>query len=218
MPSFAPAQVTIQVLEAGLNRYLNLDPDTPARCAALSGKIIALELEAPRLVIYLAPGPDGIRVLSDYAGVPDATLRGTLVGLLRMGVLAGDARATHAALSSGEVQIHGDVELGQRFKQILEALEIDWEEHVSRWTGDLVAHKLGNAARALQGWGRQAATSLGRDFAEYQQEEARNLARPDDLQNFIGAVDVLRDDVERMEQRVRRLRNALGTPATDKPA
>lgn len=202
-------------MEGALNRYLNLDPDTPSRFAALSGKIIAVELEGLGRAIYFAPDPDGVRILADYAGVPDAILRGTPWALLRMGRLQSDSRAAREALASGAVRISGDVELGQRFKQILDAVEIDWEEHLAGFVGDLLAHKLGNAARAVQGWGRQAADTLGLDFAEYQQEEAHNLPRPDDVRNFIGAVDTLRDDVERLEQRVGRLRHHLKS-STDK--
>ena len=207
--------VHIRALEGVLNRYLNLDPDTPSRFTALSGKIIAVELEGLGRTLYFAPEPNGVRIVAEYAGVPDATLRGTPWALLRMGGLQSDSRAAREALASGAVQIGGDVELGQRFKQILDAVEIDWEEHLSGLVGDLLAHKLGNAARAMQGWGRQAAATLGQDFAEYQQEEALNLARPDDVQNFIGAVDALRDDIERMEQRVARLRRRLES-STDK--
>ncbi|MBI3344582.1 MAG: SCP2 sterol-binding domain-containing protein [Gammaproteobacteria bacterium] len=210
-----PQPVHIRALEGALNRYLNLDPDTPSRFAALSGKVIAVELEGLERTIYLAPEPDGVRILADYAGVPDATLRGAPWALLRMGSLQSDSREARAALALGEIRISGDVELGQRFKQILDAVEIDWEEHLAGFVGDLLAHKLGNAARAVQGWGRQAAARLGQDFAEYQQEEAYNLPRPDDVRNFIGAVDTLRDDVERLEQRVARLRRRLEA-ATDK--
>jgi ubiquinone biosynthesis protein UbiJ len=210
-----PQPVHIRALEGALNRYLNLDPDTPSRFVALSGKVIAVELEGLGRTIYFAPEPDGVRILADYAGVPDATLRGTPWALLRMGSLQSDSREARAALVLGEIRIDGDVELGQRFKQILDAVEIDWEEHLAGFVGDLLAHKLGNAARAVQGWGRQAAARLGQGFAEYQQEEAYSLPRPDDVQNFIGAVDTLRDDVERLEQRVERLRRRLES-STDK--
>ncbi|HWQ95107.1 MAG TPA: SCP2 sterol-binding domain-containing protein, partial [Gammaproteobacteria bacterium] len=156
-----PQPVHIRALEGALNRYLNLDPDTPSRFAALTGKIIAVELEGLGRTIYFAPESDGVGILADYPGVPDATLRGTLWALLRMGSLQSDSRAAREALALGAVRIGGDVELGQRFKQILDAVEIDWEEHLAGLVGDLLAHKLGNAARAAQGWARQAAATLG---------------------------------------------------------
>ena len=204
-----PQPVHIRALQGALNGYLSLDPDATSRFATLTGKVIAVELDGLARTIYFAPAPDTVCILADYAGVPDATLRGTPWALLRMGGLQSDSRAAREALASGAVRISGDVELGQRFKQILDVIEIDWEEHLSGLVGDLLAHKLGNAARAAQGWARQAAATLGQDFAEYQQEEACNLARPDDVQNFIGAVDTLRNDVERLEQRVVRLCRCL---------
>jgi ubiquinone biosynthesis protein UbiJ len=216
--SNAASQALIGVFKAALNRYLSLDPDTPARFAALSGKIIAVELEGLQRTLYFAPGPEGIQILEGCPGVPDATLRGTPWALLRLGGTPSGSREARMALASGAVQMSGDVELGRHFKDILDAVEIDWEEHLSALLGDVLAHQLGKAARALQSWSRQAAATLGQDFTEYQQEEVRNLPRPGDVQDFISAVDALRDDVERMKQRVRRLQISLSAASTDKPA
>lgn len=201
----AAVQSFTGALEGAVNRYLKLDPDLPPRLARLSGKVLAIEVEGLEYTLYLTPGLEGIRFLD--TATPDATLRGSPWALFRLGVSAGDDG--RASLLSGEVKLSGDVELGQQFKTILDGIEIDWEEHLSSVTGDLLARKLGNAARAMQDWGRQAAATLGQDFTEYQQEEANNLPRPSDVQKFIGAVGILRDDVERLEQRVYRLQRRL---------
>jgi len=41
--------------------------------------------------------------------------------------------------------------------------------------------------------------------SEYLREESRDLIAPGELADFVDAVDVLRDDVERMEARIERL-------------
>lgn len=101
------------------------------------------------------------------------------------------------------------MELGQEFSEILEALDIDWEEHLSHLTGDLVAHKVGNLVRDVFAWGKQAADTLGQDVAEYLQEENEALPNRDEVENFLSQVDVMRTDVDRMEARVQRLQSRL---------
>jgi ubiquinone biosynthesis protein UbiJ len=191
-------------LETAINGALALDPPTLERLARLDGKVIAMELRGIGITLFLAPHGGGLRLMGHYDGDPDTTLSGTPVAMLRMST--GEAGA---GLFTGEVTIHGDTELGQNFKRILDRLEIDWEEHLSHLTGDIVAHQLGNVVRGLTGWGRRAAETLGRDAAEYLQEEVQQVPHPYEVEGFVAQVDTLRDDVERMEARVRRMRHAL---------
>jgi ubiquinone biosynthesis accessory factor UbiJ len=92
-------------------------------------------------------------------------------------------------------------------QRLLAAVDIDWEEQAARLIGDVAAHELGRLLRAADAWGRQAADILGRDLAEYLQEEGRVLApaAARRARRLPAAVDVLRDDVDRLTQRVARL-------------
>lgn len=202
-------QGLIATIETALNTYLRLDPATLARLQALSGKVIGLELAGLDWVAYLLPRADGIQVLGTYEGAPDAWLHGSPWALLRMGTQKGNSRETRAALFSGDVEIRGDVELGQRFKAILDTIEIDWEEILSKAVGDVLAHQAGNAARGARAWTARALNTLGQNFAEYQQEESRNLPGCAEMEEFLAAVDTLRDDVARLKQRIQRLREHL---------
>lgn len=192
-----------RVFAGALNQALRLDPDTLARVGKLSGKVIAFEMNG--LNCHLKPGAGGIEVLDSFDGTPDAVIRGTPWGMLRL-VLPGQARE---AFSSGAVEISGDVELGRRFKELFDGMDIDWEEQLSRVTGDVIAHQIGRSARAARAFGRDTLTTLGRNFAEYQQEEARNLPAAGEVTEFLTAVDTLRDDVARVEARIARLQARL---------
>ncbi|MBL1277582.1 MAG: SCP2 sterol-binding domain-containing protein [Ectothiorhodospiraceae bacterium] len=195
-----PTAVTASI-ELALNRVLQLDQDTVARMGALQGKVIAIEFQGVEVALYLIPEQQKITVYGRYEGEADTVLRGTPVALMRMGL------AKHAgdALFTGDVQISGDVELGQAFSEILNELDIDWEEHLSHITGDLVAHKVGNFVRDALAWGKQTADTLGLDVAEYLQEESDALPHRDEVEKYISQVDVIRTDVDRMEARVQRL-------------
>jgi len=199
-----PTAVTAAI-EVALNRVLQLDEDTVARLAGLQGKVIAIEFRGLDMRLYLIPESGKLTVYGRFEGEADTLLRGTPLALVRMGL------AKHAgdALFAGDVEISGDMELGQEFSEILDGLDIDWEEHLSHVTGDLVAHKVGNLVRDALAWGRQTTHTLGLDVAEYLQEESETLPNRDEVEHYLSQVDVTRADVDRMEARILRLQERL---------
>jgi len=199
-----------EVLERAVNGYLALDPATLERLAGLTGRVIAIEPVGLSRRLFIMPHGEGVQVMTHYAGVPDTVLRGTPLSLAKLSLAkGGNAEDSARVLFSGDVVIEGDVELGQRFKRILDAIDIDWEELVSSVGGDVLAHRLGRLARELRTWGGQASEHLGRDLAEYLQYESADLIDRGELGAFLSEVDTLRDDSERLEARVARLRHRL---------
>ncbi len=203
-----PAGV-ISGLESAINRYLCLDPDASARMAHLKGECIALELRGLDLKLFILPGEQGIRLTDRFEGEPDTVLRGTPLGMARLG-LGGNSGGT---LFSGEVLIEGNVETGQAFKAILDEMDIDWEEQLSKLTGDFIAHQLGNATRHAQNSLRHGRTTIKQDISEYLQEELRVLPSRVETENFNAGVSRAGMDVERLEARIKRLQNTPDSKA-----
>ena len=192
--------IVLAGLEITLNRYLSLDPETLSRLAGMTGKLIAVELRGVGITLYMAPHSGGIQLLREYDGSADAVISGTPLALARVGL--GEERGL---LFAGEVEIRGDVTLGQRFESVLRELDIDWEEQLSHLVGDAAAHQVGNLVRDALQWGAKSVDTLGRDLTEYLQEESRQLPQQDEVNKFLAAVDMLRNDVERLDARVKRL-------------
>ncbi len=186
-----------------------MDPDALGRLASLRDRVIAIELQGLSLNLYFRPTPQGLQIRGTCEGVPDTVLSGTPLSLMR---LAAD-RGRRETLFSDEVEIRGDVELGQRFQEILDSIEIDWEEQLSRVVGDVAAHQTGNLVRGVVAWSRRVLDSLSRDMVEYLQEERRQVPPAVEVDAFLSDVDQLRIDVDRLEARVKRL--AARTTAHD---
>lgn len=191
-------------LEQALNAALALDPKTVERLGRLQGRVIAIELQGTGIRLLLQPEQNGLRLMGHYEGQVDTTLSGAPFALLRM-----STGRTGEGLFKGGVEIDGDVELGQQIQRVFEKLDIDWEEHLSHLTGDIIAHQVGNAVRGLLNWGERAADHLGQDTADYLQEEAEILPLPWEVAEFLEQVDTLRSDVDRLEARVKRLQRKL---------
>jgi ubiquinone biosynthesis accessory factor UbiJ len=196
---------SISLLETVVNRALRLDPGASARFADIKDKVIRLRITGANPVeIFVLPSETGLRLRERHEGAPDVTLTGDFPVFARFAL----RRVAPDVVAAGELQISGDIDLGQRFQRLLESVDIDWEEQASRVVGDVAAHQLGNALRDLRRWSRQALQTLGLDTAEYLQEESRLLPSRGRAEAFREAVEKLRVEAENLEQRFERLRGS----------
>jgi len=203
--------LALEGIEQSLNGLLALDPVALEHLAALHGRCIAMQLDGVGLTLYFVPGQDGrLQLLGSLEGEPDCTLSGSPIDLLR----ASDETSGHRQLFAGNVRIEGDTNLAQRFSKALAGLDIDWEEQLSRLTGDIAAHEIGRGVRAAAQQGERMRDITAANLSEYLTEEARLLPHRFEVDEFLVDVDTLRDDVERLEARIALLEKAGpgGTP------
>jgi len=194
-----PTQI-IFAAELAFNRALDLDEDARNRFIQLSGKVIGLDIKGLDLRLFLMPALDGVKIAGEYDGEVDAWIRGAPFSLLHTAM-------THERdrFLSGDVEIDGDMELGQKVQNILRHFQFDWEEILSKGVGDIAAHQIGNTLRGLFDWSVYAIDAIARDTAEYAQEERRDIVGRYEMDQFNTKVDTIRMDIERIEQRISRL-------------
>ncbi len=193
--------VAAQTLQRTFNHCLAFDSLSRQRFSALQGRVIAIELSDLAVQIYLCPEVDEVKILSVHEGGAEVTLQGTLLAFSRMSMM--DDRAE--SLFSGEITLIGDSALGQRFGEIIKEMAIDWEEMASRLMGDVLAHKLGGLLRGGIAWSRENVNSGQQTLAEYLQEELRLLPVKAEVEPFLEGVHTLRNDLDRVEARIKRL-------------
>jgi ubiquinone biosynthesis protein UbiJ len=198
-----PTPAIASAVETALDLLLRQDAQALRRCAAMEGKVVAVEVTGFWLTLYFLPGAEGIQVLSQYEGEPDTQLRGTPMALAHVSL---GGRET--ALFEGDVEVRGDTGAGQQLQDILAGIEWDWEEQLSRFTGDVVAHQTGELVRGASRSISAGRDTLGRNVAEYLQEESRLLPTRSELEQFLSEVDRVRADADRLSARVERLLRA----------
>lgn len=189
-----------EALETSINLVLKQDATTLEKFSALQGKVIAFELADLNLTLYLFPHTEGLQVQYLYEDQADTTLQGNTLSFINMSL--GDATDS---FFSGEIRIKGDLELGQKFNRILKGLDLDWEEWLSNYTGDLVAFKAGSLVREFTSWGKDALKILELDAREYLQDEGDLTPRTTELNEFAEDISQLRNDTARLEARISRL-------------
>ena len=184
-------------------RLLQTDPTTLKRLAELEGKVISLDFSGTDIHIFMFPSADGIRLADDWDGEVDVHMTGKPFDLIKMGA-SGKAPVTPGKVN---VRIEGDLHVGQQFKKILDDMQIDWEELLSQYIGDIAAHHGSNLIRSIGSHVRQAVISTAQNASEYVRYEARMIPADWRVEEFIDDVDKLREDVDRISIRIDRLLN-----------
>jgi ubiquinone biosynthesis protein UbiJ len=196
-----PLEAALRPIANVLNR--NIRETTPARelCDKLDNTVVAVRVRNTALATWFIIRDGVLELASDYDGEPDVLISGSLLTLARM---SGDSGLE--ALRNGSLELTGDAHKAERFQRLLTLAKPDVEEELSSVVGDAAAHRLGEFARGLGEWGRNARSTMGANLREYLQEESRDVPSRYEVERFAGEVGKLRDDVDRLEARI----NLLG--------
>jgi len=192
----------ISTLELTLNQYLSLDEDASLFLTPIEGKVIAINIQPFDETIYLCPTNDKIQVLENYLPEVDATISGSLSALGFMGLSSTPMRS----IFSGEVTIEGDTDTAHKFQQLFDQLDIDLEEKLSQFTGDIVAHKIGNFFRSGQQWTAESVETLKLNTKEFLQEETKDLPAGPEADILYNQIDEIRSDFDRLTARIDQLK------------
>ena len=197
--------VWISQIEKLINKALCLDEETLCALATLNGKIIAFEFINTNSTVFLFPSMDGLTIHTTYEDKPDVLIKGTPTNFIMM---MASSKQGATGLPT-DMQVIGDIGLAQRFQKIMQNIEIDLEEPLSNWVGDTMAYQIGKFIRGTSRIAASTSKTLAMDMSEYLRFEIDML--PDDLlvEEFSKDVDVLREDVDRFEQRINKLETSI---------
>lgn len=183
-------------LENVLNRGLPRSPRAQQLCAELTGRSVAVEVREITRLLLESTGST-LRITPAAAGGADAEIVGGPFGLLALG-----AERPEAVLQRGDVEIRGDAELAQKFRELVLLLRPDLEEELSGFIGDVPAHQVGRFSRMARGWFHAAARTTAENLAEYLGHERQHLIPRNEGDQFLRGVDAVREDVDRLEARI----------------
>jgi len=193
--------LALNSLEKAINTYLRLDPYTIDRIKAIAGKRVLLEFKDIGISFYAEFAEDGIKLFKESIVEADTTISGTPISLMR----AAWAGHTHRGLFAEDVSVSGDMELGQEVQAILNEIDIDWEAHLANLVGDVVATQVSGVVKQLFSWGKYAEETMEKNVSEFLQEEVRLFPPREEMNDFFDDVDLLREDVDRISARIKRL-------------
>jgi ubiquinone biosynthesis protein UbiJ len=190
------------LLQKAINHALALDESMPSKMAALDGRVLEIIISPLNVNFFIRFTQNELHLCVDNEGLADTVIRSSPLGLIRLSLLP--ASKTRS-LFNDDVKISGNVELGQNVKKLFDELDIDWEGHLARFTGDVVAYQLGSFVRQGLDFKRQIGSSMRHNLTEYLQEELRAFPPREEINDFYKDVDALSLSVERLAAHVDQL-------------
>ncbi len=197
-----PLEIALRPVTGILNR--NIRETTPARelCEKLAGSVVAVRVDNTALATWFIVHEHELELTTECDQDADVVISGSLMALARMA-----AESDLEALRDGSIELSGDAHVADDFSRLLALARPDIEEELSGVVGDVAAHRLGEIARGVTNWGREARATMGANIREYLQEESRDVPSRYEVDKFADNVGRLRDDVDRLEARVNRLQD-----------
>lgn len=187
-------------IETVINQVIKLDPDAKERLNALNGKLIKFELTDLQQSVFFKIDESYIVVKESFEETANAELKGNSLSFFNLAL-----SEQQDPLFKGEVLFSGDIQTAQKFQRFFEQLDIDWEEHLSQYTGDVIAHELFKTGKSFHNWAMETLDTAKLNFSEYLRFESRSTPASIELENFYEDVADLKSDVSRLEQKINRL-------------
>ncbi|MEZ9893011.1 SCP2 domain-containing protein [Vibrio lentus] len=188
------------VIETSLNTFVNDDPALVRRLSRLKGQIIQVNLKELNKTLTFVFSQQ-IDVLSDYEGQPDCYLS---LNLSVLPELREQSNITKL-IKQDKLILEGDIQLAQKFAQLMTDCKPDLEEWLSRVTGDVVAHTLVQGVKNVGGLVAKQATKHQNHLAQVLIEEWKIAPAPLEVAHFCDQVDDVKSSAARLEAKLNAL-------------
>lgn len=190
-------------LEASINRALRYDPASLQTLASWQGKILAVQASQPELTAFVLFTDEGVQLQSQWDGPVTTQLQGKLIDIARL------ANHDGGNLADSGVTVMGSTALLSDLQQLLSKLDIDWEEWLSEYLGDIVGPNVASSLRAGWQWLQQRRSTSERLLGEFLSEELKATPASAELHQFSQQVDSVRADADRVAARMDAIRQQL---------
>lgn len=188
-------------LQSALNHYLALDPESKNKLPQLANKAITIQFQGINITCQLQFSDTQIYVKFSDFKTPNTIIKSLPISMLRMALTKENRKKF---FEEGTV-IEGDVDLGLTVIKLFDELDIDWEEYLSNYIGDISAHQLNRAFSQIKQFSQRVRRSLTQSTNEYVHEEINLFPSREALADFFHEIDDLRMDTDRLEARLNQL-------------
>jgi ubiquinone biosynthesis protein UbiJ len=195
-------QYSLTTLQKALNLALALDESMPTKIQALDGKLLEVIISPLNVNFFIRFAEGQLLLLAQSDVCADTVIHSSPLGLIRLSILPASKMRS---LFNDDIRISGDVEIGQHVKTLFDEMDIDWEGHLARFTGDVVAYQLGSFVRQGFAFKRQMSESMRHNLTEYLQEESRVFPPREEIDDFFKDIDELSLGVERLAAHVNQI-------------
>lgn len=188
------------MLEAGINRVLDLDPASGERFGRLAGKSLQVDIEGIGISFFLGFEYGSVQVATQADREPDTRVSGTPTALFAMAAPEG---LGDWGLPGSGVRVEGDAGLARDLGRVFRELDLDWQEPLTRLFGDALGFQLASGLRQAAATLRRAGQVGAEQTADYLRSGQGPVVGREEIDHFNAGVDELREAVDRLEARLR---------------
>lgn len=187
----------LTALEKTINHLLCWDHHIAMKMEPLEHKIIRIELSEFKQHFYMIADPPQILLQSHCQRPADLSISGNLSAFVEM-----SSQPQHLPAA---IHITGNAQLAQQFQQFFAAIDLDWEEQLSKLAGDVVTTEVASAIQQLRQSIKHGLKSFANNTTEYLQQESQLLPSQHMTEQYCQDVDQLRHRIARFELRLKRI-------------
>lgn len=193
-------KIVLPIIAKILNQYLKLDPEMQNRLEQFNQRTIRITITTFDWTFYVKINHTELELTDNCHEPIDAAFKTDITTLTK-------AALQDKTSIAPEMELHGDINMIQTIASIFKEVEIDWEECVSSYTGDLVAHQIGQLIRGAKAFQQKLFSTKKLNIKEYLQEEINLLVSAYEVEDFCNDVDLFRDQVERITAKIQLIEN-----------
>ncbi len=195
-------QLALSAIEFGANQLLSLDAKTPERLGKLRGKQLAIELKELGNTVTVAFSDRVDLLLNEQIDVAESTWDCKItLSVMSMKELQDPSRITQL-IKQDKLDVQGDMQIAQDFSAVIKELDIDWEEQLSRYTGDVVAHQVIKTGKQIHNSAMSQLEKVAKIISQGALEEKKVAAPAIAIAHFADQVHDTRATVERLQSRI----------------
>lgn len=185
-------------LTRALNHLIDGAGWASARLRPFAGQ--QFRIDGTPLPVHLAVAADGRLTVPDSEDEPAVTI--TLPDDFALLFVVDRQNAF------GSAKLAGTADFAEALGFVFRNLRWDLEADLSRFVGDIAAHRLVQGGEAFVAWQKQAAGNLAANVGEYVLEERRMILTRPELKVFAEATADVGKDLDSLESRLRKLEAA----------
>lgn len=200
------AQLVTSGVELAMNQLLKLDDDSQQRLKKLSGKSLQVTVkELPWPLLFTFSEQIDVRTViaadHDLASTSEPVDCLIELNLETLPKLKDSSQLTQL-IQQKQLNLIGDIYVAQTFSALLKELDIDWEEQLSGYTGDVIAHQTFTSMRALFDAAKTQIQQGTSELGERLTQSDSIAVKPREMLEFSQGVSDVRGATERLFARV----------------
>lgn len=209
-------QALSAAIEVAINQLIKHAGNGEDLLSSLDGKLCIVFVQEFQQAILLRVAKDKVLVNADVQGIyqqnPDDTSEHSLhedecwvsVSIFAIDKLKQNSQLTKL-IKTGQLDFAGDLSILQSLSRVINELDLDIEEILSQYVGDIAAYQINKGGQNCQAFMQAQIASIKLSLADAALDEKPIAVRKIMLINFSDELNLLQSAVERAEARLARL-------------